>query len=70
MLEFLVTFDLTQNDPAKLEIAARLRKGTTLSIKEIGARVPLGTSKTANIKLHDHLRRSPAYDPAQAQLAF
>lgn len=28
MLEFLVTFGLTQNDPAKLEIAARLRKET------------------------------------------
>jgi hypothetical protein len=42
MLEFLVAFDLTQNDPAKLEIAARLRQETTLSTKEIGARVPFG----------------------------
>jgi hypothetical protein len=40
MLKFLITLDLTQNDPAKLEIATRLRKETPLSIKEIGARVP------------------------------
>ncbi len=59
-----------KNDPAKLEIAARLRQETPLSIKDIPARVPLGTSRTANLKLHDPLRRSPAYDPAQAQLAF
>lgn len=59
-----------KNDPAKLEIAARRHKETTLSIKDIAARVPLGTSKTANRKLHGHLRRCPAYDPAQAQLAF
>jgi len=46
-----------------------LRKETALSIKQIAARVPLETSKTANRKLHDHLRRSPGYDPAQAQVA-
>ena len=60
----------SKNDLAKLEIAARLRTETTLSIKDFAGRVPLGTSKTANMKLHDPLRRSPAYDPAQAQLAF
>ena len=59
-----------KNDPAKLEIAARLRQETPFSIKDIAARVPLGTSTTANLKLHDPLRRRPAYDPAQAQLAF
>jgi hypothetical protein len=59
-----------KNDPAKPEIAARRRQETTLPIKEIAARVPLGTSKRANRKLHDPLRRSPAYDPAPAQLAL
>jgi hypothetical protein len=48
----------------------RLPQETALSIKDMAARVPLGTSKTANRKLHDPLRRSPAYDPAQAQLAL
>jgi hypothetical protein len=47
-----------------------LRKETAFSIKDNAARMPLGTSKTANRKLHDPLRRGPAYDPAQAQRAF
>ena len=34
-----------KSDGAKLAIAARLRKETTLSIKEIAQRVHLGTSK-------------------------
>jgi hypothetical protein len=37
-----------KHDPAKLEIAARLRRQTTLSLREIGALVHFGTSKTAN----------------------
>ena len=41
-----------KNDPAKLAIAARLRTETTLSIKRIAERVGLGTSKSANGKLH------------------
>src|SRR5439155_832819 len=40
-----------KSDPAKLAIAARLRKETTLSIKSIAARVHLGTSKSANARL-------------------
>ncbi len=60
-----------RNDPAKLEIAARLRRETTLPIKAIAARVHLGTSKAANMKLHNHMRRgSAAGDPAQAQLGI
>jgi hypothetical protein len=59
-----------KKDPAKLEIAARRRQETAFSIKDMAARVPSGTSKTANRKLHDPLRRRPAYDSAQAQLAF
>ena len=49
-----------KNDPVKLDLAARLRRETTLSIKAIAARVHLGTSKSANAKLHQHLRRSRA----------
>jgi hypothetical protein len=45
-----------KNDPDKLEIGARLRRETTLTIKAIAARVCLGTSKAANAKLHRHLR--------------
>lgn len=57
-----------KNDPAKLEIAARLRRQTTLSLKEIAARVHLGTSKTANTKLHKHMRGATANDASQARL--
>lgn len=41
-----------KSDKTKLEIAARLRRETTLTIKAIAARLNLGTSKAANIRLH------------------
>jgi len=46
-----------KNDPDKLEIAARLRRETTLTIKEIVARMHLGSSKGANSNLHKHMQR-------------
>ncbi len=49
-----------KNDPDTLEIAARLRRETTLSVKAIAPRVHLGTSKAANVKLHRHMRRGSA----------
>lgn len=51
--------DLTtkwKNDPHKLALAARLRKETTLSLKQIAAPVALGTSKSANATLHRWMR--------------
>jgi putative transposase len=42
-----------KSDPAKLEIGARLRRETTLTIKAIAQRLHLGTSKSANIRLHE-----------------
>jgi hypothetical protein len=42
----------------KLEIAARLRRETTLSLKAISVRLHLGSSKAANRTLHAHRRRS------------
>ena len=59
-----------KNDPAKLDIATRLRKETTLPIKAIADRIHLGTSKSANMKLYKHMRRSSICDPAQAELAI
>ena len=38
--------------PGKLDLAARLRRETTMSLKWIAARVHLGTSKSAHGKLH------------------
>ena len=40
----------------KLEIAARLRRETTLSTKAIAGRVHLGSSKAANRSLHSYMR--------------
>jgi hypothetical protein len=41
-----------KSDPGKLAIADRLRKDTTLSIKEIAIRVGLGTANSANSNLY------------------
>jgi REP element-mobilizing transposase RayT len=49
-----------KSDPAKLAIATRLRRETTLTIKAIAARLHLGTSKSANARLHDWMRNQAA----------
>jgi len=46
-----------KSDPAKLALAARLRQETTLTIKALAARVHLGTSKSANARLHNWMGR-------------
>jgi hypothetical protein len=48
-----------KSDPEKLALAARLRKETTLSLKQIAARVSLGTSKSANASLHRWMQSNP-----------
>ena len=45
--------------PGKLELAARLRRETTLPVKWIAARVHLGTSKGANRNLHWWMKNHP-----------
>jgi len=47
-----------KSDPQKLALAARLRKETTLTIKDIALRLHLGTSKSANANLHRHTKGS------------
>ncbi len=59
-----------KNDPAKLEMAARLRQETTLSIKTIATLMHLGTSKAANMKLHKHMRGPVTDDPRQSQFGI
>jgi hypothetical protein len=41
-----------KSDPAKLAIAARLRRETPLSLPWIAARLQAGTWKSLNAKLH------------------
>ncbi len=45
--------------------AVRLRRETTLSIKQIAVRVHLGTSATANKRLHQAMKAVPAIEPRQ-----
>ena len=45
-----------KSDPAKLQIAARLRKETTLSIRQIAECLHLGTPRSASVRLHTVMR--------------
>lgn len=46
-----------KSDPEKLAIAARLRKETTLSLKEMAGRARLGAANGANTNWHRWLQR-------------
>ncbi len=59
-----------KNDAVKLEIAARLRRETTLSTKAIAARVHLGSTKAANRSLHRYMRGGAAASAGQGQLGI
>jgi hypothetical protein len=59
-----------KNDAVKLEIAARMRRETTLSTKAIAARVHLGSSKAANRSLHSYMRGSSVASAGQGQLGI
>jgi REP element-mobilizing transposase RayT len=59
-----------KNDAVKLEIAARLRRETTLSTKAIAARVHLGSSKAANRSLHSYMRGGAVASAGQGQLGI
>ena len=41
-----------KSDPAKLAMAARLRRETTLTLPRIAARLEMGSWKSLNTKLH------------------
>jgi putative transposase len=56
-----------KNHPAKLALAARLRQETTLSVKEIAARLNLGKPKGARTNLHKFLNPT---QPAGPQTQF
>ena len=56
-----------RGDPEKLAIAAWLRRETTLPVKTIAARVHLGTSKSANARLHQWMRTANI-EPQEASI--
>jgi REP element-mobilizing transposase RayT len=57
-----------RHDPEKVRIAVRLRRETTLSVKQIAQRLHLGTPKSASFRLLTVMRRQPSTDPAQRRL--
>jgi hypothetical protein len=59
-----------KSDPPELAIAARLRRETNLSLKTIASRVHLGTSKSANIRLHTAMGHTAPAQTAQATLGL
>jgi hypothetical protein len=59
-----------KNDPLKLEIAARLRRETTLPLKAIAQRVNLGSSKAANATLHRYMKRARGDQADQPQVGI
>ena len=75
--EELARLDWTPSDllvrershPSKLALAARLRRETTLSVKQIAERLHLGSSKGARTNLHKFMNDSSAGTP-QIQLGI
>ena len=59
-----------RHDPAKLEIAARLPRETTLSVKQIATRLHLGTPKSASVRRLTATRQKASADPAQRTLGI
>jgi len=57
-----------RHDPVKLAIAMRLRKETTLSVKEIALRLHLGTPASASVCLLALMRRATAAGPQTQHL--
>lgn len=57
-----------RHDPGKVQIAVRLRRETTLSVKQIAQRLHLGTPKSASFRLLTVMRTQSSTDPAQRRL--
>jgi hypothetical protein len=59
-----------KHDPAKLEIAARLGRETTFSVKQIATRLHLGAPKSASVRLLTATRHKACGDLAQRTLGI
>ena len=57
----------SKNDPAKLAMAARVRRETTMPIKWIADRLQLGTTKGASATLHVWMQQNQTTQSIQAQ---
>jgi REP element-mobilizing transposase RayT len=59
-----------KSDVGKLEIAARVRRETTLTLKQIAERLDLGTPRSASVRLHVAAKEPTRRVPAQGNLAL
>jgi len=59
-----------KRDPGKLEIAVRLRRQTTLSVKQIAARLHLCTAGSASVCLLASMRNTSSGSPTQGYLGI
>jgi hypothetical protein len=59
-----------KHDPAKVQIARRLRRETTLSVKQIAERLHFGTSRSASFRLLTNMKSEDSINPAQGVLGF
>ena len=53
-----------KSDAGRLEIAARVRRETTLTLKQIAKRLDLGTPRSASVRLHLATKQPPRRVPA------
>ncbi|MGO9203467.1 MAG: hypothetical protein ACLQM8_23340 [Limisphaerales bacterium] len=59
-----------KSDPLKLQIAARLRRETTLSINQIAECLHLRTTRSASVRLHPAMSRSTPTEQAQGAQGY
>ena len=59
-----------KGDPAKLRIAVRLRRETTLTLKEIAALAHLGTPRSATVRLPLAMGQASASQAEQGDLGI
>jgi hypothetical protein len=57
-----------KSDPGKPALAARVRRETTLPLKAIAALAHLGTSKSANARLHEWMHGNPERKPQKSEM--
>jgi len=59
-----------KHDPGKLQIATRLRRETTLTVRQIAGLLHFGTSRSASVRLLTAMRKQASSDPAQKCLGM
>ena len=59
-----------KQDPDKVQLAQRLRKETTLSVRQITERLHLGTPQSASFRLLSKRKPLPSISPSQFPLAL